>query len=942
MYASSKVARDRDRLREQVLEGLGWRLYHLWSTDWYRNREVSKERLIKVIEQSKIDTIKDDEKREEEERKFKAKMEAEKQKRLEELKKAEEEEKRKKEEAKRIKEQKENDIAEDDNVDSDVDNPDSKSPDIPDTDYSENDISNKDSSNSIDDNDTNTNNHTNNDDKSFDSNENHQVHSSNENGELEDVLSIDDNMISELKNEAEIEIEKDSTSNNSKNIDNKPNNKIPKLKTSLNDNNDVNENKTSSADRIKDIGSFIGSKLSSIKSNHNKDDLENDNSINNQHQIEKVPNAKKDSISYANDKYGDNDNKKDNEKDNDMSNDNNYRKDKLKKPSVKKPKPKKKTIEDGKILASDDEYEYVEVPIDRELKDGEELVEYVNDDEYEIVEVPIDKELDDDEELIGYVERDLNDNKVSQDPLEHNENEGKSDKNVNSNEVITDYEDDEISDDDLENVIGSIINHDTSEDSPLNTYVKIHESNPAVNDNHDLNILNDNDLKESKIPSNQNNEGTAINIDDNESIISINSNESGIDENTEDNQSNTIQIDQESNIDEDFITISDAHSPLRKNNIYYNKNNRKNDSIFDKISSVKKELEYINNSLKEIENPTQPEVVHVIDRLSEDISEMEKSIDESEDIQFINDNGELESINDYRQDNDGFENPINEVESHNTHDTSSSEDIPDNIFDEYINDSDVLNSETDEYITDSTVIDAEDLNNIKRSQSDDEELENIIEDFDSQYKEIEKKRHNENNQLKAYDTRKLPKKGKTMKDYIEPYVEVSDLDLKSPDDVYDKALSYLSEQIAKIVDVEGPVHKEIVIKRIKEHAGIKRAGSKLKSTVGDGITYGEKNGQFMVIEEFLYPANLDSNIQIRERVKPNIDYISNDEIAANIKLVLLFKEHLSIDKLTKTVARNFGFKSTSKKTASKINNIIDLMLAESIVENIQGEIQLKN
>ena len=52
MYASSKVARDRDRLREQVLEGLGWKLYHLWSTDWYRNRDLGRKKLLESIEKS--------------------------------------------------------------------------------------------------------------------------------------------------------------------------------------------------------------------------------------------------------------------------------------------------------------------------------------------------------------------------------------------------------------------------------------------------------------------------------------------------------------------------------------------------------------------------------------------------------------------------------------------------------------------------------------------------------------------------------------------------------------------------------------------------------------------------------------------------------------------------------------------------------------------------
>src|SRR5262249_2406208 len=33
-YHSSATARDRDRLRQEVLEGLGWRICRVWSTDW--------------------------------------------------------------------------------------------------------------------------------------------------------------------------------------------------------------------------------------------------------------------------------------------------------------------------------------------------------------------------------------------------------------------------------------------------------------------------------------------------------------------------------------------------------------------------------------------------------------------------------------------------------------------------------------------------------------------------------------------------------------------------------------------------------------------------------------------------------------------------------------------------------------------------------------------
>ena len=38
-YHSGATARDRDRLRQHVLEGLGWRIHRIWSTDWWMNPE---------------------------------------------------------------------------------------------------------------------------------------------------------------------------------------------------------------------------------------------------------------------------------------------------------------------------------------------------------------------------------------------------------------------------------------------------------------------------------------------------------------------------------------------------------------------------------------------------------------------------------------------------------------------------------------------------------------------------------------------------------------------------------------------------------------------------------------------------------------------------------------------------------------------------------------
>jgi very-short-patch-repair endonuclease len=49
-YHSSRSARDRDRLREQVLVDRGWRIHRIWSTDWFKRRDEELTRVIAAIE----------------------------------------------------------------------------------------------------------------------------------------------------------------------------------------------------------------------------------------------------------------------------------------------------------------------------------------------------------------------------------------------------------------------------------------------------------------------------------------------------------------------------------------------------------------------------------------------------------------------------------------------------------------------------------------------------------------------------------------------------------------------------------------------------------------------------------------------------------------------------------------------------------------------------
>lgn len=56
-YHSSLSARDRDRLRQQILEGLGWTIYRVWSTDWFRDQQHELAKMLAFIDKTLRDCI---------------------------------------------------------------------------------------------------------------------------------------------------------------------------------------------------------------------------------------------------------------------------------------------------------------------------------------------------------------------------------------------------------------------------------------------------------------------------------------------------------------------------------------------------------------------------------------------------------------------------------------------------------------------------------------------------------------------------------------------------------------------------------------------------------------------------------------------------------------------------------------------------------------------
>lgn len=49
MYHSARTARERDRLRQTILEEMGWQIYRIWSTNWIKDRNTEGARLLNAV-----------------------------------------------------------------------------------------------------------------------------------------------------------------------------------------------------------------------------------------------------------------------------------------------------------------------------------------------------------------------------------------------------------------------------------------------------------------------------------------------------------------------------------------------------------------------------------------------------------------------------------------------------------------------------------------------------------------------------------------------------------------------------------------------------------------------------------------------------------------------------------------------------------------------------
>jgi hypothetical protein len=132
----------------------------------------------------------------------------------------------------------------------------------------------------------------------------------------------------------------------------------------------------------------------------------------------------------------------------------------------------------------------------------------------------------------------------------------------------------------------------------------------------------------------------------------------------------------------------------------------------------------------------------------------------------------------------------------------------------------------------------------------------------------------------------------------------------------------LAEYVQQVVDVEFPVHRAEVVRRITEGAGLKRAGARIQQAVSRAIQVAARSEAIEVRGDFLWkPGEEQARVRDRSSLEPGqkkLELIAPEEIAQALKSEVTRGFSLPANDAISAAGRALGFRRVTSGASAAI------------------------
>ncbi len=160
---------------------------------------------------------------------------------------------------------------------------------------------------------------------------------------------------------------------------------------------------------------------------------------------------------------------------------------------------------------------------------------------------------------------------------------------------------------------------------------------------------------------------------------------------------------------------------------------------------------------------------------------------------------------------------------------------------------------------------------------------------------------------------------------VPSYVQAT-LDVKPDSELHEVTLGMMEDLVLQIVRCEGPIHRDEIVTRLRDHWGLQRAGGRIRQAIENGIAVAVESGGLSRDGDFYTVPGQE--IAVRDRSEAQSPTLRKPEMLAPMeiqKAVLVYaaaKLCVTEEEAVTGVSRLFGFRSTSAQLKNLIAGVI--------------------
>lgn len=181
---------------------------------------------------------------------------------------------------------------------------------------------------------------------------------------------------------------------------------------------------------------------------------------------------------------------------------------------------------------------------------------------------------------------------------------------------------------------------------------------------------------------------------------------------------------------------------------------------------------------------------------------------------------------------------------------------------------------------------------------------------------------------------------------FEPYVEASpQRPTHRSEEIHETPTGILTEIAVDVVRIEGPVHTDEVVSRVRDAWGVKRAGSRIQDAVERAIDVAVR--QNSVVRDGAWLAIASAPVVPRDRSQVSslslrrAEYLPEAELAEAIVIVVARNFGANRDQVIERVARAMGIRAISASVRERVAAMVEHVIVSGRLVDEEGLLKIR-